>query len=132
MRNIVTFVAGSAFAALLLLAGALFAAPVGTSEVESARLTRAPFYASGAWTALNPTAAAAASTAALTVNARYVLQCNDDTYLRFGTAASGQDATSSNGWIPAGAWLEFSVDSVQYVSALNKNVDSICYLLEAR
>lgn len=96
-------------------------------------LTRAPAYATGAWTAINPTNVAAASSAALTVGSRYVLQCFDDTYIRFGDAASGQDATSSNGYLPMGAWLDFSVlDSVKYVSVLNKNIDSICYLLEAR
>ena len=121
-------------AAAVIVAGAIAnAAMVKTDANESARLARAPFYASGLWTALNPDTSTAASTSALTANSRYVLQCTTDTYLRFGTAASSQDATSSTGYLPAGAWLEFSVEAgVQFLSALSKGSDGICYLVEAK
>lgn len=121
-------------AAAIIVAGAFAnAAMVKTDPAESARLGRAPFYASGLWTALNPDTSTAASTAALTANSRYVMQCTTDTYLRFGTAASGQDATSSTGYLPAGAWLEFSVEAgVQFLSALSKGTDGVCYYVEAK
>lgn len=120
-------------AALVVVGGFVNAAMIKTDAEESARLARSPFYATGPWAALNPDTSTAASTSALTANSRYVLQCTTDTYLRFGTAASGQDATSSNGYLPAGAWLEFSVEAgAQYLSALSKGADGICYLLEAR
>ena len=121
-------------AAAILVVGAIAnAALVKTDVTESARLGRAPFYASGLWTALNPDTSTAASTASLTFNSRYVIQCTTDTYLRFGTAATGQDATSSTGYLPAGAWLEFSVEAgVQFVSALSKGSDGVCYFVEAK
>ena len=121
-------------AAAIVVAGQLVnAAMVKTEPAESARLGRSPFYASGLWTSLNPDTSTAASTASLTANTRYVMQCTTDTYLRFGTAATGEDATSSTGYLPAGAWLEFSVEAgVQFLSALSKGSDGICYLVEAK
>lgn len=121
-------------AAAIVVAGQIAnAALVNTNTETSGKLSRSPFYASGAWVALDPDTSTAASTAALTANSRYVIQCTVDTYLRFGTAASGQAATSSNGYLPAGAWLEFSIEAdTPYLSALSKGADGVCYLLEAR
>ena len=118
----------------IVVAGQLAnAALVKTNGDENGRLARAPFYATGLWTAVNPDTTTAASSAALTENSRYVVQCTTDTYFRFGTAASGQDATSSTGYIPAGAWLEFSVAAgEQFLSTLSKGSDGVCYLVEAR
>lgn len=131
MRNFThTIIIAAAIVAVGAIAnGAL----INTNEAESARLGRAPFYATGAWVALDPDTSTAASTSALTANSRYVIQCTTDHYFRWGTAATGQAATSSNGYLPAGAWLEFSVDaSVPYLSALSKGADGVCYLIEAR
>lgn len=120
-------------AAIVVAGGIANAALVKTEPAESARLGRAPFYATGLWTALNPDTSTAASTASLTANARYVIQCTVDTYLRFGTAATGEDATSSTGYLPTGAWLEFTVHAgEQFLSALSKGSDGICYYVEAR
>lgn len=120
-------------AAMLAIGAVANSAMVKTSGDETNRHARSPFYATGAWVALNPDTSTAASTAALTENSRYVIQCTTDTYLRFGTAASGEDATSSNGYLPSGAWLEFSVAAdARFLSALSKGADGICYLLEAR
>ena len=121
-------------AAAVVIAGQLAsAALVPTNAIQNGQLGRAPFYASGLWTAVNPDLTTAASSAALTANSRYVMQCTTDTYLRFGTAASGQDATSSTGYLPAGAWFEFGVEEgVQFVSTLSKGADGVCYLVEAK
>ena len=109
------------------------AALVRTNGDENGRLARAPFYTTGLWTAVDPDTTTAASTASLTENSRYVIQCTTDTYFRFGTASAGQAATSSTVYIPSGAWLEFSVAAgEQFLSVLSKGADGICYYNEAR
>ena len=61
------------------------------------------------------------------------MQCGDDSYFATGTAASGQDADSSDGWLPSGAWVEFmTTDTIKYISVLNKNSDSDCRILECK
>lgn len=88
---------------------------------------------SGGWTIINCSNAAAASSAQLNAYGRYVMQCGDDSYLAAGTAATGQDADSSDGWIPSGAWFEFlTTDTVRFMSCLNKNLDSDCRYFECR
>ena len=105
----------------------------GTNTAFNERAARACLYPSGGWAIINCSNAAAASSAALTQWSRYVVQCGDDSYFATGTAASGQDADSSDGWLPSGAWLEFlTTDSIRYLSCLNKNVDSDCRLLECQ
>lgn len=94
---------------------------------------RACLYPSGGWAIVNCSNSAAASSSALNQFSRYVAQCGDDSYFATGTAATGQDADSSDGWIPSGAWLEFMTsDAVIYFSCLNKNADSDCRLLECK
>lgn len=103
----------------------------GKALVEQAG--KACLFPSGGWAIVDCSNGAAASSAALNQWSRYVVQCGDDSYLATGTASSGQAADSSDGWVPAGAWLEFlTTDSLIYLSCLNKNSDSDCRLWECR
>ncbi len=96
-------------------------------------MTRACLFPAGGWAIVNCTNSAAASSAQLNAWSSYIMQCGDDSYWATGTAASGQDADSSDGWLPAGAWLRFiTTDNLRYVSVLNKNSDSDCRVIECR
>lgn len=88
-------------------------------------------FTSGGWTIVDCSAAAAASSAQLNAFSRYVVQCTDDSYFAPGTAATGQDADSSDGYVPNGAWLEFvTTGDVRFYSCLNKNADNDCRHIE--
>ena len=77
--------------------------------------------------------ATAVSTGALTDWACYLFQCDDDTYVRPGTAATGQAAASGDLWLPSGAWVKLcTTEDVNFFSFLNKNADSSCRYLECR
>jgi len=112
---------GMAWTALLGVIGYSWiagSATVETGEAESARYTRACAMAAGSgWTALDCSAAAAYS-AALTKNTRYMIQAiGGSPYLAVTTAGSGQDADSSDGYLPEGSWLELFVpDETRYLS----------------
>lgn len=89
----------------------LNAATVKTSETESARYTRACIHPIGGWTEVDCSAAAAYS-AALTVNTRYIVQAvSGDAYWTQTSAGSAQDADSNDGYLPEGSWYEFLTDS---------------------
>lgn len=88
-------------------------------------------FADGGWTIVNCSNAAAASSGALHQWSRYVVQCGVKSYLRWGNTASADDATSSDGYIPADAWAEFvTTDDVRYLSCLNIGSDSDCRVIE--
>lgn len=125
--------------AVTVAAGAVWAYPKTQSpliELDPAKgeaRSGACAFVSGGWTIVNCSNAAAASSAALNQWTRYVVQCGDDSYFAPGTAASGQDADASDGWIPSGAWAEFmTTGDVIYYSCLNKNADSDCRHIECR
>lgn len=125
--------------ALFVVAGLAIAQPVSSWNVANIderlakQATKACIFPSGGWTTINCSNAAAASSAQLNAWSRYAIQCGDDSYFAPGTAASGQDADSADGWIPSGAWLEFmTTDTIRYVSVLNKNADSDCRILECK
>jgi hypothetical protein len=118
---------------LALVLRAANAAPQLTNAVESARQTRACVFPAGGWAIVNCSNSAAASSSQLTAWSRYIMQCGDDSYFAPGIAASGVDADSNDGWIPAGAWLEFlTTDTIRYMSVLNKNSDSDCRIIECQ
>lgn len=123
----------SLFFALALFPLGADAQLVKTSQDDSARLGRSCIYPSGGWTIINCSNVAAASSAQLNAWSRYVIQCGDDSYFATGTAATGQDADANDGYIPAGAWTDFSTtDTIRFVSVLNRNSDSDCRILECK
>ena len=135
MRNTFLIIAG------LLFIGATMAYAVPEVQYSMAHLqgitnqaaTKACIFPSGGWTIIDCSNSAAASSSALNQWSRYVIQCGDDSYFATGTAASGQDADTSDGWVPAGGWLEFmTTESIKYVSVRNKNSDSDCRILECQ
>jgi len=94
--------------------------------------TRSCLYPIGGWTIINCSNAAAAQSAALTANARYVIQCGDDSYFAMGDEAT-DEADANDGWIPAGAWVDFYTSAtVLYASCKNKNIDSDCRVIECQ
>ena len=102
-------------------------APLGTRIAEQA--SRACVYPIGGWTIIDCSNVAAAQSAQLTPWARYVIQCGDDSYFATGDEAT-DEADSSDGWLPSGAWTDFFTTlDVRYVSCLNKNSDSDCRII---
>ena len=92
------------------------AATLNTSEAESARFSRACIMPAGGWTKVDCSAAAAYS-AELTENTRYIIQCTSDAYIATDDAASGADADSNDGYLPSGEWLELlTTDTIKYYS----------------
>lgn len=126
-------------ASILITVGMVLAQPsdqhgylrLPTDVQQSA--ARACMFPSGGWTIVNCSNVAAASSAALNAWSRYVIQCGVNSYLATGTAATGQDADTNDGYLPAGAWLEFmTTDTIKYISCLNIGSDSDCRLVECR
>jgi hypothetical protein len=84
----------------------------------------------GGWTIIDCSNAAAAQSAALNRWSRYVMQCGVNSYVAWGDAST-DEADSSDGYIPAGSWLEFvTTDVVRYASCLNIGSDSDCRIIE--
>jgi hypothetical protein len=132
------YLVGGIVALVVFSAGALLAGPrtngdlVELATQQAVARSGACMYPGGGWAIVNCSNVAAASSAQLNEWSRYVVQCGDDSYLATGTA-TGQDADSSDGWLPAGAWLEFiTTDSVRFISCLNKTADSDCRILQCR
>lgn len=71
----------------------------------------------GGWTEVDCSAAVAYSTV-LDQWSRYIVQANGgDAYFAVTTAASGEDADSSDGYLPEGSWYEFIVEgAARYIS----------------
>lgn len=121
----------------LLLAGLVLAQPATQNGLLSLPASlqqgaaRACAFPAGGWTIINCSNAAAASSAQLNAWSRYVVQCGVNSYIATGTAATGQDADSSDGYLPAGSWLEFmTTDTIRYLSCLNIGSDSDCRIWE--
>lgn len=109
------------------------AASYQTQPVDSLTHVRGCIFPAGGWTIINCSNAAAASSAALTAWSRYIMQCGDDSYFAMGTAGTGQDADSNDGWLPSGAWLELvTTSTLKYISVKNKNSDSDCRIIECQ
>lgn len=126
-------------AAIVLVGGYVLAQPASTwstSPIDpnlAQQTQRACIHPTGGWTIVNCSNSAAASSASLNAWTRYLVQCGDDSYFAPGSAASGQDADSNDGWVPAGAWYEFiTTDTVRFYSCLNKNSDSDCRHIECK
>lgn len=120
-----------ALGAALGAIGLAHAAGSDTSPIDSITHARSCIFASGGWSKIDCSNVAAASSAELNHWSRYVIQCGDDSYFATGTAATGQDADTNDGWIPQGAWVEFATTAtIKYVSVLNKNSDSDCRIIE--
>ena len=129
MRWVAAFVLGLVAAVCVT---SLRADMIGTSEIESTRYSRSCVYPIGGWAIIDCSNSAAAQSAQLTAKTRYVVQCGDDSYLATGDQST-DEADSSDGWLPAGAWLEFqTTDTVRYLSCKNKNADSDCRILECQ
>ena len=78
------------------------------------------------WTIVDCSDSVAATSEALDPWSRYVVQCNDVSYISWGDDATDV-ADANDGWLPAGAWLEFlTTPRTRYVSCLNVNTDSDC------
>jgi hypothetical protein len=106
--------------ALLITGGILWpeadAATNATRPGVSAMYTRDCFFPAGGWTTVDCSAAAAYS-AQLTANTRYVLQATGDAYFAPGITDTGVDADSNDGYIPAGSWLIWATGpTVRYFS----------------
>lgn len=128
-----TFLAVIASVLLLVLAERMANAALQVKdERTSLALTKACMYPIGGWTIINCSNAAAAQSAQLVAWSRYVVQCGDDSYLATGDEAT-DEADANDGWLPAGAWLEFmTTDVVRYLSCKNKNSDSDCRIWECQ
>lgn len=130
-KYILGLCAGALIACAFLFGQELIAATRRTNTTESGMTTRACTFATGGWTKVDCSNVAVAYSAALTPNTRYVIQCTDDSYIAFGTAASGQDADANDGYLPNGAWVEFyTSDTIIYYNCLNKNADADCRHIE--
>lgn len=110
--------AWTAMLGVFYIVGIACAGTVETGEAESARYTRAcAMAADSGWTTIDCSAAAAYS-AVLTKNTRYIVQAQGgNPYIRTATASSGQDADSNDGYLPQGSWWELFVpDAARYIS----------------
>lgn len=110
---------------LLIVASIGITATVRTNEAESARFSRACSIEAGSgWTEVDCSAAAAYS-AELTENTRYLIQAvGGAPYFAVTTAGSGQDADSSDGYIPEGEWLEIFVPTTSLYLCCDGSGDS--------
>lgn len=124
--------------AIAIIAGVVMAQPLSswsllrTSNDLNQLATRACIHPIGGWTIVNCSNAAAAQSAQLNAWSRYVVQCGDDSYIATGDQST-DEADSSDGWLPSGAWLELmTTDTVRYISCLNKNSDSDCRYWECQ
>ena len=108
MRN---FLAGCFFAAVLATVGVVVAATMSQPNLQkldagsfSAAANRPCIHPTGGWTEVDCSAGAAYS-AVLNQWSRYIVQANGgDAYFAVTTAGSGQDADSSDGYLPEGSW----------------------------
>jgi len=139
MKSTASFITGVVLTAVLLTVGIVSAQTQQHSSLQdfspaqTAGASKACMFPDGGWTIVDCSNSAAASSAQLNRNSRYVVQCGDDSYIATGDTAASDDADSSDGWVPSGAWAEFMTDySVRYLSCLNKNVDSDCRYIECR
>jgi hypothetical protein len=97
----------------------------------TSNMTRACAFQPGAATAISCTTASSASSGALNSWSRYVIQCADNTYLRWGVAAIS--STSADLYVPAGVWLEFiTTDTLKFVACLNISSSVGCKILECK
>lgn len=87
-----------------------------------------PVPTAGAATLVDCSNVASAASGALSAGRTYWVYCNDDTYIRWGTAAP--TAAAGDMILPSGDWLAFRTSStILYYAVLNVNVDGACYHL---
>ena len=139
MRDLWKFLAGGAVALALFVSGALYAQPESTWSVATlapeltTHFDRDGIMQSGGWTEVNTDNATAASTAQLNAWSRYFFQCDVDSRIAAGTAASGQAADGDDGYIAAGAIVRLpTTDTLRYYSFLNITADGECRYVEAK
>jgi len=113
--------------------GVSIATPIPRSEKDSGNMNRACTPA-GAWTNIACTTGSAASSAQIARDSRFLVSCTKAAYLRIGTAATGQDASSTTAAaLPALGWLDFVTDGEnRYISCLNVDTDSGCKYVECK
>ena len=128
----------------LLLAAAAVTATVAIAQPTSqsplvelppgkaAARSGACVFPAGGWTKNDCSNVAASTSGALTPWTRYVVTCGVRSYISWG--ASGMaDADSSDGAIPAEAWVEFmATPEVTRFSCLNIGSDDDCRYIECR
>lgn len=120
-----------AFGFTLALAASVQADMVQSSTVESGQRSRAPFMKTGAPTKLACTTGADADSGALVKNTSYILRCESDAWIDWGTAAT--NAVADDFKMLAGKYLRFSTSPLAdtHVSCLSVAVNGACYLHEA-
>ena len=97
-------------------------------------VSRACVFQPGAWTNVACTGTGvAAESAALDQWVRYVIQCPQNSYIRTGTTTTQATPTTSDGYLPSGAWLEFATtDTLVYVGCLPQATQTGCQLWECK
>ena len=138
MKKIILYVLAGA-AAFVAIGGAVAVANTITQsrllwpgDTFTANATRACMFPKGGWTIVDCSNVAAAQSAELNAYSRYVVQCLDDSYFATGDEST-DEADSSDGYLPAGSWLEMlTTASERYFSCLNLNVDSDCRYIECQ
>lgn len=118
---------------IIVLAGFCLAASITTTQSTSAQNTRDCIYASGGWASVDCSAAVAYS-AQLNANSRYVVQCTGNALFAPGSAASGQDADTSDGYLVAGVhYRMYTHSDNRYYSCLELSAsNAICRHIECR
>lgn len=107
------------------------AATLDTSQGTSAQQTRACSFAPGGWTIVDCSNVAAATSSQLTQRTRYAIQCGVNSRIAWG--GSGVTADASDGYLPAGGWVEhYTATDSRYYSCLNIGSDDDCRHIECR
>ena len=122
---------------LLLVAAILLASQVASADMittsvnESGTRSRAPYMKTGAPTKLACQTGADADSGALVKNTTYILRCESDAWIDWGTAAT--NALADDFKMLSGKYLRFSThpSDATHVSCLSVAVNGDCYLHEA-
>lgn len=89
-------------------------------------------FADGGWVIVDCSAAAAASSSALTAWSRYIVQCRSDSYVAWADVST-DNADANDGYLPTGTWLPFMTDgTIRFFSCLNVTSDTDCRLIECK
>ena len=131
MRSVLLWVGGFFSALLVVLSGPIYADMITTAVNESGMRTRAPYMKTGAPTKLACTTGADADSGALVQNTTYIMRCESDAWVDWGTAAT--TALADDFKLLAGKYFRFSTSAINatHVSCLSVAVNGACYLHEA-
>jgi hypothetical protein len=132
LLTLVSLVGGIAIAASLMVGGTILAGDrtlFGTRSATGENTRACVMHAAS--TPIACTTAASASSSALNVNSRYLIQCGDDSYVTAGTSSPTASATSYTFIAPKWAIVDFATDdSAQYMACLNINSSTGCRVWE--